>query len=59
MLQKVMENAEKRAHACITAKGEHSRDIIFHNRLVAISMNWIKCKMTKEANKFTYFHFIY
>ena len=31
MLQKMMENAEKRTQACITAKGEHSRDIIFRN----------------------------
>ena len=31
MLQKVMENVEKRAHACITAKGEHLQDIILNN----------------------------
>lgn len=31
MLEKVMENAEKRVHACIKEKGHHLRDIIFHN----------------------------
>ena len=29
MLQKVMENAEKRAQAYITVKGAHLRDIVF------------------------------
>jgi len=31
MLHKVMENAEKRARACIQAKGGHLRDVIFHS----------------------------
>ena len=58
MLQKVMENVEKRAHACITAKGEHLQDIILNNWLVAISVNWIKCTLTKEVKKLMHFHFI-
>ena len=58
MLQKVMENAEKRANACITAKGRRLRDIIFHNLLVAISMNCIKYTLKKEVRKFEHFNFI-
>lgn len=30
VLEKVMKNAIKRAHLCITAEGQHLSDIIFH-----------------------------
>ena len=38
MFHQGMENAKKRADFCITAKGGHLRDNMFHNELVVISM---------------------
>ena len=53
-----MENATRRAHVCITAKGGHLQNVISHNSLAAISMKRINIYIDKRNTKLTHFHFI-